>query len=123
MLNYSDKKKEYLRITTRFLKEVGLYNLWVKYYNTHKMLDDCWIENLQEDLCIQDILGNTSFTNFVRRHTHLRLRGYAIYEIFGEYLRKTKSKYIKEVDEYSNNMLNVDVEGKKITWNDLEDSW
>ncbi len=123
MSNYSDKKKEYLRITTRFLKEVGLYDLWVKYCNTHKMVYDCLRENLREDLYIQDILGKTNFTKFVRRHTHLRLKGYAIYEIFGEYLRKTKSKYIKEVYEYSNNMLNVDVEGKKITWNDLENSW
>ena len=118
MLNFSDKKKEYLRITTRFLKEVGLYDLWLKYCYEHSKKYENWLETLDEKITIQEILGDTNFTNFVKGHRKLDLKGYYIYEIFGEFLLKTNSEYCDELDEYSYsiNMLDVNIEGKKVTW-------
>ena len=123
MLNFSDKKKEYLRITTRFLKEVGLYDLWRKYCYEHNKKYGNWLETLDEGITIQEILGDSNFTNFVKGHRKLDLKGYYIYEIFGEFLLKTNSEYCDEVDEHSINMLGINIEGKKVTWNDLENSW
>ena len=114
MLNFSDKQKEYLRITSRFLKEVRLYDLWLKYcYSKGWALN--WIETLDGELEVQDILGKTSFTTFVKKYRKINLDGYCIYEIFGEYLKKTNSEYSDKLYGKSINMLNIDIEGKKVT--------
>ena len=113
--NFTKEKKEYLRIASRFLKEVGLYDLWLKYcYDPNENKN--WIN--KGKLGITDILGCTSFTDYVIRHKpQIDVNGYCIFEIFGEYVLKMHPEYGYMVSDESYDMLTVDKEGKKITWN------
>lgn len=112
--NFTKEKKEYLRIASRFLKEVGLYDLWLKYcYDLNE--SKSWIN--KEKLGITDILGCTNFTDYVMRHNkHVNVNGYCIYEIFGEYIVKMHPEYEHMVSDKSRGMLTIDTERKKITW-------
>ena len=113
--NFTKEKKEYLRIASRFLKEVGLYDLWLKYcYDPNENKN--WVN--KEKLGITDILGCTNFTDYVMRHKpQIDVNGYYIFKIFGEYVLKMHPEYGYMVSDESYDMLTVDKEGKKITWN------
>jgi hypothetical protein len=111
--NFTDEKKEYLRIASRFLKEVGLYDLWIKYcYNTKT--SKSWAYEKCRDAT--DILGKTSFTRWVRDHSsnpellHILEDGICVYELLGEYLFKVDGKVC-----YWQDYLDVDIEKKKVT--------
>ena len=114
MSNFSKDKQEYLRITSRFLKEVGLYGLWLRYcYNPTK--PKSWVD--KEECCITDILGCTCFTDFVLYHKQKNgntIDGYCMYEIFGEYVKKMYPNYGKLVFSPSKGMVSIDEEKKKI---------
>lgn len=112
--NFTDKEKEYLRITSRFLKEVGLYDLWIRYLYDSKS-KPTWREKECES--IKNILSWTLFTDFVEKYRgDLDLRGFCIYEIFCEYVRKMHPEYPVGLLSRSVNLLDIDKEGKKIRW-------
>jgi hypothetical protein len=113
--NFTKEKKEYLRIASRFLKEVGLYDLWIKYcYDPDQSKN--WIK--KEKIGITDILRCTNFTYYVIRHKpRIDVNGYRIFEIFGEYVLKMHPEYEYMVSDKSYDMLTIDTERKKITWN------
>lgn len=112
--NFTDEKKEYLRMTSRFLKEVGLYDLWIRYCyspNTSKS----WLYEKCKDAT--DILGKTCFTTWVKNRSNNKrlcqvLNEMCVYELFGEYLTKMNNdnKYVG-----SKEYLNIDIEKKKVT--------
>lgn len=112
----SEKKREYLRIASRFLKEVGLYGLWIKYCYSPKTCMN-WVIKDDNQLEITDILGNTSFTAFVKRFSKTKGKyfGYmCVYEVFGEYVRAMHLEYKEKVHDYTINRLSIDLEKKKI---------
>lgn len=115
--NFTDKEKEYLRIASRFLKEVGLYDLWIRYlYDSDS--HPTWREKECEEP--HQILSWTLFTDFVETHRgDLDLKGYCIYEIFIEYLKKMNTGYPN--DDYG--ILDVDKEKKKVKFRDYLHRW
>lgn len=110
--NFTDEKKEYLRMASRFLKELGLYGLWIRYCYNPKTSKN-WLHEKCNDAT--DILGKTSFTGWVKDYTAdknmIRVldNNICIYELFGEYLKKVEQKDVWQ------DYLNVDIEKKKIT--------
>ena len=64
----SPKKKEAIRIASRFLKEVGLYDLWIKYRYDNATNSSYGLDKWDDRFILSDILGNTGFTRFVRQH-------------------------------------------------------
>ena len=82
----SDKKKEAFRMTSRFLKEIGLYDLWLKYLyqpKTHKS----WLDVEDEDFYESDVLGCTTFTDYVNDHKPtFKTHGKLMYELLQFYL-------------------------------------
>lgn len=114
MLKFSEDKKEALRIASRFLKEVGLYDLWIRYcydLTTNKN----WIEEPLRN--ITDILGKTCFTDYVLKHrASFLLRNvldeYCTYELFGEFVKKEYPQY--EIHEYSSGVISIDKERKRV---------
>ena len=121
MSNYTekDKKREYLRITSRFLKELGLYAYWIRYCYDPKT-GKSW--NNRKNLEITDILGCTGFTDYLSKHNKNIGNGYMMYEIFGEYVIKMHPEYKNQVIDHSNFMLLIDEEKKKVTFNSEIDS-
>jgi hypothetical protein len=94
MSNFSSQTKEYLRIASRFLKEVGLYDLWIRYcYDPTKC--KTWVD--KEKCIITDIIGCTTFTDYVIKHRPEAVRNFAsvycLYEVFGEYVNKMHPEY------------------------------
>ena len=67
MSNFSENKKEALHIASRFLKEVGLYDLWIRYLYDPRTAKS-WIDKPNHKFKDSDILRNTQFTNFVYKH-------------------------------------------------------
>lgn len=91
MSNFTDKKKEAFRIASRFLKEIGLYDLWLKYLYNPKTSKN-WINRPDYKFCDSDILGCTTFTDFVHEHKRdFNLGGYWIYELLEFYLAALKT--------------------------------
>ena len=86
MSNFTDKKKEAFRIASRFIKEIGLYDIWLKYLYDPKT-SKSWLEKPDNKFSNSDILGCTSFTDFVYQHKpHFRCGGYLMYELLEYYL-------------------------------------
>ena len=110
--NFTDEKKEYLRMASRFLKELGLYGLWIKYCYNSKTSKSWLYEKCNN---ATDILGKTCFTTWVKDRTadkniiRVLRNSICIYELFGEYLDKVEEKDVWQ------DYLNVDIEKKKIT--------
>lgn len=86
MSNFTDKKKDAFRIASRFIKELGLYDIWFKYLydpNTSKS----WMDNDDEHFHTDDILGCTTFTDYVNDHKPtFKTHGYLMYELLQFYL-------------------------------------
>ena len=86
MSNFTDKKKDAFRIASRFIKELGLYDIWLKYLydpNTRKS----WLEKTDSNFDDSDILGCTSFTAYVYRHKpKFNTNGYPMCELLAYYL-------------------------------------
>lgn len=120
MSNFSSQTKEYLRIASRFLKEVGLYDLWIRYcYDPKK--SKSWVDKdslLHKELKITDILGCTTFTDYVREHRPKAIKKfsycYCMYEVFGEYVKKMHPEYANKIECSSTNVVSIDEEKKKI---------
>ena len=110
--NFTKEKKEYLRIASRFLKEVGLYDLWLGYcYGSGRC--DSW--KRKEKLTITDILGCTAFTGYVNEHRpDFNTHDHCIYELFGEYVVKMYPEYAHMVYERSHGVVMIDNEKKKV---------
>lgn len=90
MSNFSKNKKEALRIASRFLKEVGLYDLWIRYlYNPDTAKN--WIDKSDYIFEYSDILGGTNFTDFVHKHNRDSKFGlFLMYELLECYLAALK---------------------------------
>jgi len=90
MSNFSENKKEALRIASRFLKEVGLYDLWIRYlYNPDTAKN--WIDKSDYIFEYSDILGGTNFTDFVHKHKRDSKIGlFLMYELLEYYLAALK---------------------------------
>lgn len=120
MSNFSSQTKEYLRISSRFLKEVGLYDLWIRYcYDPKK--SKTWVDKdllLHKELKITDILGCTTFTDYVIKHRPKAINkfsySYCIYEVFGEYVKKMHPEYTDKVGFSSTDVVSINEEKKKI---------
>lgn len=114
MSNFSKKKKEYLRITSRFLKEVGLYSYWRKYcYDPHG--SKTWIKREDEHLGVTDILGLSNFTSYLSQHgVDIQSERYCAYEYLGEYIKKMHPQYAEEVKNSTKNKVCIDRDKKKI---------
>ena len=115
MSNFSSQTKEYLRIASRFLKEVGLYDLWIRYcYDPTKC--KTWVD--KEKCGITDILGCTTFTDYVKKHRPKAIKKffycYCMYEVFGEYVKKMHPEYADKVGCSSRNVVSINKEKKKI---------
>lgn len=109
MSNFTDKKKEAFRIASRFIKEIGLYDLWLKYLYNPKT-SKSWINKQDHKFCDSDILGCTTFTDFVYEHKPtFKTNGYLMYELLEHYLEalKTPSRVCGPVK--------IDNEKKKVT--------
>lgn len=88
MSNFTDKKKEYLRITSRFLKELRLYDLWLKYcYDSS--VNHNWEQRADKQLINPgSILGATEFTDYIRKYDRdIKRHGYYMYELVEFYWR------------------------------------
>ena len=112
----NDKKKEYLRIASRFLKEVGIYDSWIRY--CYRPKHNVWFNKVNT---ITDILANTTFTTFLlKEKPHLKkVFGcyYCAYEVFGEYVKKIYPEYENEVNEATRGIVWIDREKKKVWLN------
>jgi hypothetical protein len=64
------KKREYYQLATRFLKEIGLYNYWKQFINSHES-HISWLRLGGDNISPQDIFGKTNFTEYV-----MHRRGY-----------------------------------------------
>ena len=119
MSSLSKTKREYLRLASRFLKEVGLYDLWRQYiYDQHNFMS--WLQKSDYQLKECDILGCTCFTDYVIAHRpqfKSILGGYCVYEIYTEYLRKLNPIYEDKLhyESTSHGMVSVNKEKKKVT--------
>ena len=86
MSNFTDKKKDAFRIASRFIKELGLYDIWLKYLydpNTSKS----WLDKPDSKFFDSDILGCTTFTDYVNEHKPtFKTSGYLMYELLNSYL-------------------------------------
>lgn len=119
----SPKKKEAIRITSRFLKEVGLYDLWIKYRYNNAIHSLYGLDKRDDRFTLSDILGNTGFTSFVRTHSRwkdtCRMDGTCIYELLGAYINIEYPQYVEkgwESRTYESVKMHlvVDKEKKKI---------
>lgn len=120
----SPKKKEAIRIASRFLKEVGLYDLWIKYRYDNATHSSYGLDKRDDRFLLSDILGNTGFTRFVRQHDRwkdtCRRNGICIYELLGAYINAEYPQYVeegwepREIYECAKSHLVVDKEKKKI---------
>ena len=86
MSSFSENKKEALRIASRFLKEMGLYDLWIRYlYNPNTIKS--WIDKPNYKFLNSDIIGCTNFTDFVYEHKQdSKIGGYLVYDLLVFYL-------------------------------------
>ena len=120
----SPKKKEAIRIASRFLKEVGLYDLWIKYRYDKANHSLYGLDKGDDRFTLSDILGNTGFTRFVRQHGRWKDTCYwndiCAYELLGAYINREYPQYIEEGWENSREYetakmhLVIDKEKKKI---------
>ena len=120
----SPKKKEAIRIASRFLKEVGLYDLWIKYRYDNTTHSSYGLDKWDDRFTLSDILGNTGFTRFVRQHGRWKDTCYwndiCAYELLGAYINAEYPQYVEEgweprgVYESAKMHLVVDKEKKKI---------
>lgn len=96
----SPKKKEAIRITSRFLKEVGLYDLWIKYRYDNTTHSSYGLNKSDDRFTLSDILGNTGFTRFVRQHGRWKDTCYwndiCAYELLGAYINAEYPQYVEE---------------------------
>ncbi len=90
MSNFTDKKKDAFRIASRFIKELGLYDIWLKYLydpNTSKS----WLDKPDSKFFDSDILGCTRFTEYVYRYKpKFDTKGHFMYELLEFYLAALK---------------------------------
>ena len=120
----SPKKKEAIRIASRFLKEVGLYDLWIKYrYGKAASLPTFGLNKSDDRFTLSDILGNTGFTRFAQQHGRWKGTCYwndiCAYELLGAYINIEYPQYVEEGWEprgYESAKMHlvVDKEKKKI---------
>ena len=116
----SPKKKEAIRITSRFLKEVGLYDLWIKYrYRNAASLPSFGLYKSDDRFLLSDILGSTNFTSFAIEHGKWKYDYICVYELFGAYINKKYPQYVEEgwedrAYESAKMHLVIDNEKKKI---------
>ena len=122
MSNFSKDKKEALRIASRFLKEVGLYDLWIRYCYDHRT-SKSWIKKPLRYMT--DILGQTCFTEYVRKHkpSFVIPEGYCIYEFLGEYIKKKYPEYSTKVQNSSRGCVIIDKERKRVYLTANSDIW
>lgn len=111
--------KEYFRIASRFLKEVGLYSYWIEYlYNPHTA------KNFNDLLKIykpQDVLGCTLITDFLKEKGIYLPCGLCLYEIFARYVEVMHPEFKEEasVDACSSEFITIDKDKKKIKINEI----
>ena len=109
MSNFTDKKKDAFRIASRFIKELGLYDIWLKYLYDPKT-SKSWLDRPDSKFIDSDILGCTTFTDYVNEHKPtFKTRGYLMYELLEHYLAALKTPS----GVYS--PVTIDNEKKKIT--------
>jgi hypothetical protein len=86
MSNFTDKKKDAFRIASRFIKELGLYDVWLKYLYDPKTTKT-WLDKDDEHFYTDDILGCSTFTDYVNDHKlTFKTHGYFMYELLQFYL-------------------------------------
>lgn len=115
----SPKKKEAMRITSRFLKEVGLYDLWIKYRYDNSTHSSYGLYKRDDRFTLSDILGNTSFTSFAIKHGRWKYDYICVYELFSAYINIEYPQYVEEgledrTYESAKMHLVIDKEKKKI---------
>ena len=90
MSNFTDKKKNAFRIASRFIKELGLYDICLKYLYDPKTSKN-WLDKPDSIFFDSDILGCTTFTDYVNEHKPtFKTGGYFMCELFNSYLRALK---------------------------------
>lgn len=90
MSNFTDKKKDAFRIASRFIKELGLYDIWLKYLYDPKT-SKSWLDKLDSEFSDSDILGYTTFTDYVIEHKPtFKTSGYLMYDLLSSYLMALK---------------------------------
>jgi hypothetical protein len=115
----SPKKKEAIRIASRFLKEVGLYDLWIKYRYDNASNSSYGLNKSDDRFTLSDILGNTNFTRFVVKHGRWKCSYICICDILGAYINGEYPQYVDkgwELRGYESAKMHlvVDKEEKKI---------
>ena len=109
--------KEYFRIASRFLKEVGLYSYWIEYlYNPYT------VKNFNEKLKTyrpQDVLGCTLITDFLKEKGIYLPCGLCLYEIFARYVEVMHPEFKEEasVDACPSKYITIDKIRKKVKIN------
>ena len=122
----SEKKREALRLTARFLKELGLYDVWLKYLYDPKT-SKSWMDKDDEHFYADDILGCSTFTDYANDHKPtFETHGYLMYELLQFYLAAlrdptNKSWSIVKIDDEKKKitLVKIDDERKKITLTDF----
>jgi len=110
----SEKKREALRLTARFLKELGLYDVWLKYLYNPKT-SKSWMDKPDSIFFDSDILGCTTFTDYVNDHKPtFETHGYLMYELLQFYLAALRDP------NRSCAIVKIDNERKKITLTDFK---
>lgn len=110
----SEKKREALRLTARFLKELGLYDVWLKYLYDPKT-SKSWMDKDDRHFYADDILGCSKFTDYVNDHKPtFKTHGYLMYELLQFYLAALRDPNRSCV------IVKIDNERKKITLTDFK---
>ena len=109
--------KEYFRIASRFMKEVGLYYYWMQFLN-----DKTEKKNWSEDYDIASVFGGTHITSYLEKRGIKLPHDVYLYQIFVDYIREMHPALLNTIDDdYTRfactNLLKVDKEKKKVTLN------
>ena len=109
--------KEYFRIASRFLKEVGLYSYWIEYLYNPKMPKEWYKKN--KIYYPQDVLGNTSITDFLKDRGVSLPDGLCLYETFARYVEEMHPEFkeLVRMDACPSKYITIDKIRKKVKIN------
>ena len=112
--------KEYLRIASRFVKEVGLYHYWMQYLYDPNEIKNWYNPEYLNYNDISVLFAATNFTTYLSNHgIQLGYGNCFFYEVFVDFVREFYPEYMHTIETFSTkrrntNLLIVNREKKEI---------